>query len=137
LRGALKPVKHIHFAALEAKDLPEFLQTLEGNEARLYQPTRHAIQLLMLTFVRTSELINARWDEFNFEEKQWEIPAARMKMRKAHIVPLSRQVLEILQEQHKLTGHWEVVFPNRVHPSKSMSNNTVLKALERCGYKGK
>lgn len=137
LRGALQPVKHGHFAALEAKDLPEFLQALERNDARLYQQTRHAVKLLMLTFTRTSELINAKWDEFNFEEKVWEIPAARMKMRKAHIVPLSRQTIEILEAQKSLTGKWEWVFPNVARPHKSMSNCTILKALERLGYKGK
>lgn len=135
LQGALQPVKHTHFAALEAKDLPEFLQTLERNDARLYQQTRHAVKLLMLTFVRTSELINAKWEEFDFEAKRWEIPAERMKMRKPHIVPLSQQVVEILQEQQKLTGKWQWVFPNQVRPMKSMSNCTVLNALKRLGYK--
>jgi len=137
LRGALKPVKHIHFAALEAKDLPEFLKAFERNDARLYPPTRHALQLLMLTFVRTSELINAKWEEFDLEAMEWVIPAWRMKMKKAHIVPLSRQAVEILKEQQKLTGQWDNVFPNRIHPDKFMSNNTVLKALEGLGYKGK
>jgi len=81
LKGALKPPTRNHFAALEAKELPEFLKALECNDARLYQHTRYAIRLLMLTFVRTSELINATWDEFDFEAKQWNIPAARMKMK--------------------------------------------------------
>ncbi len=137
LRGALKPVKHIHFAALEAKDLPEFLQAFKRNDARLYQPTRHALQLLMLTFVRTSELINAKWEEFDLDAMEWVIPAHRMKMKKAHIVPLSHQAIEILREQQKLTGQWENVFPNRIAPSKTMSNNTILKALEGLGYKGR
>ena len=79
--------------------MPEFLQAFERNDARLYQPTRHALQLLMLTFVRTSELINAKWEEFDLEAREWVIPARRMKMKKAHIVPLSRQAVEILKEQ--------------------------------------
>lgn len=137
LRGALQPVKHGHFAALEAKDLPEFLQALERNDARLYQQTRHAVRLLMLTFVRTNELINAKWDEFNFEEKVWEIPAERMKMKKVHIVPLARQAIEVLQAQKQLTGKWEWIFPNVARPHKPMSNCTILKALERLGYKNK
>lgn len=65
------------------------------------------------------------------------IPAARMKMRKDHIVPLSRQTVAILKEQKEETGQWRFVFPNQVRPKKSMSNNTVLKALERMGYKGR
>ncbi len=133
----LKPAPKGHFAALDVKDLPEFIQALEKNDARLYPHTRRAIKLLMLTFVRTSELINARWDEFDLENAEWIIPAARMKMRKDHIVPLSRQTVAILKEQKEETGQWRFVFPNQARPKKSMSNNTVLKALERMGYKGR
>ena len=136
LKGALKPVKHGHFAAIDAKALPAFLDTLSRNDARLYSRTIAAIKLLMLTFVRTSELINARWEEFDLERGEWIIPAERMKMRNVHVVPLSRQALAILNELHLQTGQWGHVFPNQVEPRKSMSNNTVLKALERMGYKG-
>ena len=137
LKGALKPFKHGHFSALETDDLPDFVMTLERNDARLYAQTRHAIQLLMMTFVRTGELIGAKWSEFNFETKEWIIPAERMKMRRPHIVPLSKQVLSILEKQKQLTGQWEWVFPNQVRPRDHMSNNTILKALERLGYKGR
>ncbi len=137
LKGALKPFRRGHFAALEAEDLPDFLKALEGNEARLFFQTRCAVRLLMLTFVRTSELIEATWDEFNFEGKEWLIPAERMKMRRPHIVPLSTQAVAILREMQELTGHWDLVFPNQAHPRKHMSNATVLGALKRLGYKGK
>lgn len=136
LVGQLKPYKKTHYAALDIKQLPEFIQTLERNEARLYAHTRRAMKLLMLTFVRTSELIQAKWSEFDLDEGVWIIPAARMKMRKDHVVPLSRQAIEILKEQKEMTGQWDWVFPNQVRPAKSMSNNTILKALERMGYKG-
>lgn len=137
LKGALKPFKKTHFAALDSKELPAFLDTLNRNEARLYPQTIRAVRLLMLTFVRTSELIGARWEEIDLDAAQWEIPAERMKMRKPHIVPLSRQVVEILKEQHELTGRWEWVFPNQVRPKTHMSNNTILMALRRMGYQGK
>lgn len=137
LTGALTPRKRTHFAALDSKELPAFIKALEGNEARLYVSTRRAVKLLMLTFVRTSELIGASWDEFDFENKQWNIPAERMKMRQPHIVPLSNQVIALLEEQKELTGRWKWVFPNLVRPMKCMSNNTILKALERMGYKGR
>lgn len=137
LTGALTPYKKTHFAALDIKELPEFLQALERNDARLYQQTRNAVRLLMLTFTRTRELIDATWDEFNFDEAIWEIPAERMKMRKPHIVPLSKQAIEILQAQKELAGKWKWVFPNQVRPVNSMSNNTVLFAIGRLGYKGK
>lgn len=137
LKGALKPAKHGHFAALEADDLPEFLHALEDNDARLYAHTRNAVRLLMLTFVRTGELIAAKWEEFDLEGKQWNIPSERMKMRRPHIVPLSDQVVGILREQKKLTGKWEWVFPNQVRPRDHMSNGTILGALKRMGYRGR
>jgi integrase len=137
LKGALRPFKKGHYAALEPDDLPDFIKNLEGNDARLYQQTRHAIKLLMLTFVRTNELIGATWGEFNFAGAEWIIPQERMKMRRPHIVPLSKQALEILAEQKKMTGKWEWIFPNLIRPRDHMSNNTVLKALERMGYKGR
>lgn len=99
LKGALKPKVQGHYAALEATDIPAFLQALDSNDARLYAPTRHAIRLMMLTFVRTSELIQAKWDEFDFKAKQWNIPAERMKMRRPHVVPLSAQAIEVLEAQ--------------------------------------
>jgi len=87
LSEALKPHKVKHFAALDYKELPDFLRVLGRNEVRLYKQTVHAVKMLMLTFVRTNELINATWDEFDFEAKQWNIPAERMKMGNPHIVP--------------------------------------------------
>lgn len=137
LRGALQPVPHGHYAAIDADELPEFLQTLANNDARLYIQTRLAVRLLMLTFVRTGEMIGAKWDEIDLDGGQWAIPAERMKMRRPHIVPLSKQAVEVLREQQKLTGQWEWVFPNQIHPRKHMSNNTVLCALKRLGYKGR
>lgn len=134
LRGLLKPFKRSHFASLEINELPNFIGILNRNEARLYAQTIRAIKLLMLTFVRTSELIGATWNEINLEQAIWEIPAERMKMRKPHIVPLSKQVVELLQEQKELTGKWKWVFPNLVRPSDHMSNNTILMALKRMGY---
>jgi integrase len=137
LRGALQPVQHGHYAAIDADELPEFLRTLENNDARLFIQTRLAVRLLMLTFVRTGEMIGAKWDEIDLEGRQWAIPPERMKMRRPHIVPLSKQAVAVLQEQKKLTGQWDWVFPNQAHPRRHMSNNTVLSALKRLGYKGR
>lgn len=139
LKGALATAKTEHFAAIDAKELPEFLRMIEGNEARQYARTRRAMKMLMLTFVRTSELIGARWAEFDLDQRQWNIPAERMKMKKPHIVPLSRQVMSLLKEQWMETGHFktEWVFPSQIRPSKHMSNNTILVALKRLGYQGR
>lgn len=134
--GALKPRKVKHFASLSIDSLPEFLRVLDHNDVRLYPHTKRAVRLLMLTFVRTNELIGAKWNEIDFKNAQWDIPAERMKMRNPHVVPLSKQALELLKTQYEETGRWEFVFPNQVRPMKCMSNGTILKALERLGYKG-
>ncbi len=137
LRDALLQVKTTHYAALEPNELPEFLKVLRRNDARLYPQTRMAMEFLMLTFVRTSEMIEARWEEFDLAHKTWLIPAERMKMRAPHLVPLSRQTLEILEELKPISGHREWVFPSHVKPRQHMSNNTILEALRRMGYRGR
>jgi len=139
LKGALTIGKTKHYAALDIKEMPEFLQALERNDARLFPQTRRGIELLMLTLVRTTELIQAQWDEFDFDKAQWEIPAERMKMGNAHIVPLSRQVAELFKEQKAETDHLNTkwVFPNQVRPQTPMSNNTILFGIKRLGYQGR
>lgn len=139
LKGALKTRKTKHYAALDIKEMPEFLNALQINKPRLYEMTRRGIKLLMLTLVRTGELRYAKWSEFDLKKGQWEIPAERMKMRKAHIVPLSRQAIKILKEQKEEIGHLGVdwVFPNQIRPQKPMSENTILFALKRLGYGGR
>lgn len=139
LKGALKVGKVNHFATLDIKEIPEFLQTLDRNQARLFARTQRAIKILMLTFVRTNELIHATWDEFDLKKATWEIPGWRMKMRNPHIVPLSRQVIDLLKQQKAETGHLNTnwVFPSQVRPKDSMSNNTILFAIGRMGYKGR
>lgn len=134
---ALKPVKKTHFASLDVKELPDFLKALDKNDARLYRSTRNALNLIMLTFVRTSELIEARWEEIDLDKAEWIIPAERMKMGKEHFVPLSRQSIEILKDQQELSSHRELVFPSNVKPQKSISNNTILGAIKRLGYQGR
>lgn len=137
LQGALKPFKKGHYAALEPHELPEFLHALEKNDARLFMPTRMAIKMMLLTFARTGELINSKWDEIDFDNAEWRIPAERMKMRRPHIVPLSHQAIAILREMQELNGKREYIFASQVYPRKPMSNNTILFALGRLGYKGR
>jgi integrase len=137
LQGALKRFRKGHFNAIETNDLPDFLNILNRNPARLYPQTLNAMRFMLLTFVRTGELIEAKLEEFNFDTEEWIIPSERMKMRRSHIVPLSRQAIEILQEQRKLTGKSEWVFPSLAFPKKPMSSNTILKALGRLGYRGR
>jgi integrase len=95
-----------------------------------------ALRLLALTFVRTGELIGATWTEIDREAALWVIPAARMKARAEHLVPLSRQAMAILDELAELCRGSRFVFPGR-NRDKPISNNTMLFALYRLGYKGK
>lgn len=137
LSGALKPAIEKHYSALEIEEFPSFLKDLERNTARLFTITRLAVKFLLLTFVRTRELIEAKWSEFDLDKAIWIIPAERMKMKRPHIVPLSKQAIEILKELKVLTGHAEFVFPCQIDSKRPMSNNTILGAIKRLGYKGK
>lgn len=136
LRGALTPHKKKHQAAVRPEELPELLRAIEGYDAMGDKQTRLALQLLALTFVRTNELIGAEWSEFDTEAGLWIVPAARMKMKTEHVVPLSRQALAILEDLRELAGISRFVFPGR-NRDKPISNNTMLFALYRLGYKGK
>jgi integrase len=131
----LKPTQKTNMARIDARELPALLRSIEVYEGR--QLTRLAIKLMALTFVRTSELIGARWEEFDLEGGRWSIPAARMKMKTPHIVPLSLQAVEILELLRTISGTGERVFPGEQDSNKPMSNMTILKALERMGYKGR
>ena len=136
IKGAMAPQPKVkHFAALSEKELPEFLRAVAAYPA--YPLTKAATRLLMLTFVRTGEVRGARWCEFDLDAALWTIPAERMKAREPHTVPLSRQALEALAELHPLTGHGEHLFPGRYRQGSIMSENTVLKVIERLGYKGR
>ncbi|MFZ3322740.1 MAG: integrase arm-type DNA-binding domain-containing protein [Usitatibacter sp.] len=135
LRGAFEQRETRNYARLHEPDLPEFLKKLEGYEGT--RLTKLAIKLLALTFVRTGELRGARWPEFNFEEREWHIPAERMKGGSEHIVPLSDQAIAVLREIEKLSGDEDFSFPNEHHAKKPMSENTILFALYRMGYRGR
>lgn len=137
IREALKPIKQDHYAALSPEELPELVKDINSNRARLYPTTVNAMKLMLLTFVRTKELIEATWDEINFEKRLWFIPAERMKMGLEHIVPLSDQTLDVLKNQKEIAGNWPHLFPSVIKPRQAMSNNTILVALKRMGYQGR
>lgn len=136
LKGAMKTRKKEHFRTLDAKQLPNFLKALERNEARLYERTRRATWLSLYTFSRPVEIRKARWEDIDFEQGLWTIPAEMMKMRRDHIVPLSRQALAVLEAQklevEVLSSPW--VFPSQHKPINPMSDGTVNKAIKRLGY---
>lgn len=133
LRGALKAKERTrNLAALTEAELPEFLARLNAYEG--HPQTRLGMRLLMLTFVRSGELRGAQWSEFELDRAQWRIPADRMKMRLEHIVPLSRQSIEVINELHRLNDGRRLVFSNQAHHEKPMSENTLIYALYRMGY---
>jgi integrase len=95
-----------------------------------------AIQLMTLTFVRTAELRMMEWDEIDFETKLWRIPAEKMKMAQPHIVPLSKQAIELIEGLRPLTGNKQYVFYNH-STAKPMSSNALLCVIRTLGYAGK
>jgi integrase len=132
----LKPRAVRHRAALEEKALPPFLAVLDTYRG---EPTViAALRLLMLTAVRPGELRGAEWGEIDTEAKLWRIPGERMKMKAAHLVPLSRQALEVLAAQRKVSGSDPagLVFPSPWYPGKAISDGTLNGALRRMGYGG-
>lgn len=136
LRGALTPHKSTNQAAVAPEELPALLRAIDGYDKIGDRLTALALRLLALTFVRTNELVGATWDEIDLDGAIWIVPAERMKMKDEHVVPLSAQALAILHEVKTLGGGSRYVFPGR-NLDKPISNNTMIFALYRLGYKGK
>jgi integrase len=130
----LKPVKVKNHARVGARELPALSKAIAEYSGGI---TSLAMRLLAYTFVRTSELVGARWEEFTLggDNPRWDIPPERMKMDSPHIVPLSHQAVELLHTLHSLTGRGEYVFPG-TGDAKHMSSGTILLALDRMGYRG-
>jgi integrase len=136
LRGALAPVKARNFAAIvEPARVGELLRAIHGYQGH-GAVTGFALKLAPLVFVRPGELRAAEWSEFDLDGGEWRIPAARMKMGVQHVVPLSRQAVEILREIHPLTSRGRYVFPSLLTRDRPMSENTINAALRRLGYGG-
>jgi integrase len=136
----LKSARKVNYARVDAKELPALLKAIEVYKGT--PVTRLAVKLMALTFVRTSELIGARWEEFDLEARRWSIPASRMKMRTPHIVPLSKQAMEVLDLLRTLSradepGAEALLFPGERDSRRPISNMTILKSLERMGFKGR
>ncbi len=144
MAGAIATGNRVHRAALELKRLPELLQRIDSYTGRPL--TTLAVKLTLLVFIRSSELRFARWDEIDFDNAMWTIPAEReaiegvkhshrgSKMRTPHLVPLSRQAIEILKQIYQFSGNHELIFIGDHNPRKPMSENTVNNALRVMGY---
>lgn len=135
LPAALTQRRVRHHAFLKANDLPDFTRAMDAYQGEPL--TKLAMRLLLLTFVRTKELREARWTEINLHAARWDIPAERMKMREPHIVPLSLQSIRVLEAVRSLNIDGSAyVFPQS-NPHKPMSENTILYALYRMGYRSR
>ncbi|MGS0941470.1 tyrosine-type recombinase/integrase [Pseudomonas luteola] len=127
-----KPAEN--YAHVPQVELPALLRSISAygtNDVRI------GLQLLAMLACRPSELREARWAEFDVEAGLWLIPAARMKRRREHLVPLPRQAINLLKELHVLTGSYPLLFPGRSDTNKPRSNTVFLMALRRLGYEGR
>ncbi|MES2983729.1 MAG: tyrosine-type recombinase/integrase [Pseudomonadota bacterium] len=134
LRDILPSKVERHHACIHASELPDLLRAIDAREPDL---GKYAMQLLALTFVRTGELIGARWDEIDWTREEWHIPKERMKMKRPHVVPLSTQALSILKELKKRKTSNTHIFFSAASKHKHISNGAVLMALRRMGYRGR
>ncbi|KVP73989.1 integrase [Burkholderia ubonensis] len=123
-----------HMARVKATEIPQLMRDIDAYQGDLV--TRLALRLMALTFVRTTEMIRAEWSEFDEAAAEWRIPPERMKMRDPHIVPLSRQALDVVARLRALNGQHRFVFYS-VQGRSHISNNTMLYALYRMGYKSR
>jgi len=133
LKGSLIVKATVSRAAIPADRLPELFQKVDDGDANLH--TKLAIKLLALTFVRTKELTGATWDEIDWDNGIWTIPASRTKKQRDHMVPLSAEALAILKALYALRETAPYIVPGR-KPGKGLSCNTMLFALARVGYAG-
>lgn len=135
LTSAMSGHESKHYPFLTVEELPDFFKALSvytGSPLVVL-----AVRLLIITGVRTGELRGAFWNEFDLEKAVWEIPAERMKMKRPHLVPLSTQALEILQQLKVMSGQYPLVFPGRNDPRKTMSEASINQVFKRIGYTGK
>jgi integrase len=128
-----KPVEN--FAHVSVDELPSLLRTVRAYPHA--SDVRIGLQLLSMLACRPTELREASWAEFELDRGLWLIPAARMKRRREHLVPLPRQAVELLRELHKITGNYPLLFPGRSDTKKPRSNTVFLMALRRLGYEGR
>lgn len=129
-----KPQKQ-NMPSLKPEELPELMQTLAI--ASIKRVTRFLIEWQLHTLTRPGEAAGTRWDEIDFGNKLWTIPPERMKKRREHVIPLSKQALELLEAIKPISGHREFVFPSDRNPRNHINNETANMALKRMGFEGR
>ncbi len=131
----MMPHKKENYPHLKVAELPEFFTVLQANTGNVL--VKLAMRLLILTGTRLGELRKAEWSEFDFENNLWSIPEERMKMRRPHLVPLSKQSLAILEELKTMTSGYQYVFPSRLEKVKPISDMSLNVLIRRIGYGGR
>ena len=135
LRGALTVPQPKHYGAIiDARRAGELLRAIDGYVGQ--ELTKLAMQLSANLFVRPGELRHAEWDEIDLDGALWTIPAEKMKMRRAHQVPLSRQSIDLFRQLHVMTGPTGYAFPSIRTRTRPMSENTINAGLRRLGFSG-
>jgi integrase len=132
---ALVPPPPEHYPHLRESELPEFLQALSKTTSRL--PSRIASWMAILTASRPGMVRYATWDEIDFEEGTWTIPAERMKMRRDYVSPLPHQLIAMLIKLHQCTGRSRYLFPGSGEKRPVISENTINLVFAKIGYKGR
>ncbi|WP_455291659.1 integrase domain-containing protein [Vibrio parahaemolyticus] len=135
IRAAFKKPKKENMAALAPNELPELMGAIAN--ASIKRTTRCLIEWQLHTMTRPSEAAGARWDEIEWEEKIWTIPAERMKKRREHRIPLTEQMLALLDVMKPISGHREFIFPSDRDPKKPCNSQTANMALKRMGFAGR
>ena len=133
--GALQTPTSRHYPFLPIAEIPDLIRGCQACPG--HDVVKIATRLLILTGVRTAELRGATWSEFDLDNGLWTIPAQRMKMRRAHLVPLSTQAVTVLRELEGITGGYTLAFPGRNDPAKPMSEAAINQLLKRSGYDGR
>ena len=135
IRSAFETPKVTHMATIKPEELPELMKTISYSNITIV--TRCLLEFQLHTMVRSSEAASASWDEIDFENKLWVIPAQRMKMKVEHTVPLTEQVIDILKLVQPLSGERKYIFPADRHPNQPSGSERANKALQRIGFKGR
>ncbi|NTX81227.1 DUF4102 domain-containing protein [Serratia proteamaculans] len=133
--NAFERPKKQHMPTIRPEELPKLMRTISMSNLSI--PTRCLLEWQLLTLIRPAEASATAWAEIDIENREWRIPAERMKAKRDHVVPLSGQALEILEIMYPISGQREYVFPSRNDPRKAMNSQTANAALKRIGYGGK
>ena len=136
MQGVLKAKSVKHMPAVYDRELAKLLRDI-ATSTKIHLTTKLALQFTALTACRSGEVRKAMWSEILWEECEWHIPEERMKMRRPHIVPLSKQAVAVLNRAAVVFGREGLIFPSVRDPQRPMSDNAMSKALRDMGYRGK